>query len=69
MFAIASHAYVIRNGDLVTTETLRGCLSIIIIIIIIIARGRGRAIAHAVSRPLPNAAARVQSRVWSCGIL
>jgi hypothetical protein len=29
----------------------------------------GRAIAQAVSRRLPTAAARVQSRVWSCGIL
>jgi hypothetical protein len=28
----------------------------------------GRAIAEAVSRWLPTAAARVQSRVWSCGI-
>jgi hypothetical protein len=28
----------------------------------------GRAIAEAVSRWLPNAAARVQSRVWSSGI-
>jgi hypothetical protein len=29
----------------------------------------GRAIAQAVSRWLPTAAARVQNRVWSCGIL
>jgi hypothetical protein len=29
----------------------------------------GRAIAEAVSRRLPTAAARVQNRVWSCGIL
>jgi hypothetical protein len=29
----------------------------------------GRAIAQAVSRRLPTAAARVQNRVWSCGIL
>jgi hypothetical protein len=29
----------------------------------------GRAIAQAVSRQLPNEAARVQTRVWSCGIL
>jgi hypothetical protein len=29
----------------------------------------GRAIAQAVSRRLPIAAARVQTRVWSCGIL
>jgi hypothetical protein len=29
----------------------------------------GRAIAQAVSRLLPTAAARVQTRVWSCGIL
>jgi hypothetical protein len=29
----------------------------------------GRAIAQAVSRRLPTAAARVQTRVWSCGIL
>jgi hypothetical protein len=29
---------------------------------------RGRAIAEAVSRWLPTAAARVQSRVWSSGI-
>jgi hypothetical protein len=28
----------------------------------------GRAIAQAVSRRLPTAAARVQTRVWSCGI-
>jgi hypothetical protein len=28
----------------------------------------GRAVAEAVSRWLPTAAARVQSRVWSCGI-
>jgi hypothetical protein len=30
---------------------------------------KGRAIAQAVSRRLPTAAARVQNRVWSCGIL
>jgi hypothetical protein len=30
---------------------------------------RGRAIAQAVSRRLPTAVARVQTRVWSCGIL
>jgi hypothetical protein len=30
---------------------------------------RGRAIAQAVSRRLPTSAARVQTRVWSCGIL
>jgi hypothetical protein len=29
----------------------------------------GRAIAQTVSRRLPTAAARVQTRVWSCGIL
>jgi hypothetical protein len=29
----------------------------------------GRAIAQAVSRRLPTAAARVQTRVWACGIL
>jgi hypothetical protein len=29
----------------------------------------GRAIAQAVSRRLPTAAARVKTRVWSCGIL
>jgi hypothetical protein len=29
----------------------------------------GRAIAQAVSRRLPTAAVRVQTRVWSCGIL
>jgi hypothetical protein len=29
----------------------------------------GRAVAQAVSRWLPTAAAWVQSRVWSCGIL
>jgi hypothetical protein len=29
----------------------------------------GRAIAQAVSRRLPTAAARVQTLVWSCGIL
>jgi hypothetical protein len=29
----------------------------------------GRAIAQAVSLRLPTAAARVQTRVWSCGIL
>jgi hypothetical protein len=29
----------------------------------------GRAIAQAVKRRLPTAAARVQNRVWSCGIL
>jgi hypothetical protein len=29
----------------------------------------GRAIAQAVSRRLPTLAARVQTRVWSCGIL
>jgi hypothetical protein len=29
----------------------------------------GRAIAQAVSRRLPTAAARVQTRIWSCGIL
>jgi hypothetical protein len=31
--------------------------------------GLGRAIAQAVSRLLPTAAVRVQTRVWSCGIL
>jgi hypothetical protein len=31
--------------------------------------GDGRAIAQAVSRRLPTAAARVQTWVWSCGIL
>jgi hypothetical protein len=31
--------------------------------------GCGGAIAQAVSRRLPTAAARVQTRVWSCGIL
>jgi hypothetical protein len=30
--------------------------------------GRGRAIAQAVSRWLSTAAARVRTRVWSCGI-
>jgi hypothetical protein len=30
---------------------------------------RGRAIAQAVRRRLPTAAARVQIQVWSCGIL
>jgi hypothetical protein len=30
---------------------------------------KGRAIAQAVSRRLPTAMARVQTRVWSCGIL
>jgi hypothetical protein len=29
----------------------------------------GRAIAQAVTRRLPTAAVRVQTRVWSCGIL
>jgi hypothetical protein len=29
----------------------------------------GRAIAQAVSRRFPTTAARVQTRVWSCGIL
>jgi hypothetical protein len=29
----------------------------------------GRAIAQAVSRQLPTAAARLQTRAWSCGIL
>jgi hypothetical protein len=29
----------------------------------------GRAIDQAVSRRLPTAAARIQTRVWSCGIL
>jgi hypothetical protein len=29
----------------------------------------GRAVAQAVSRQLPTSAARVQTRVWSCGIL
>jgi hypothetical protein len=29
---------------------------------------KGRAIAQAVSRWLPTAAARVRARVWSCGI-
>jgi hypothetical protein len=31
--------------------------------------GKGHAIAQAVSRRLPAMAARVQTRVWSCGIL
>jgi hypothetical protein len=35
---------------------------------LLIVRG-GRATAQAVSRRLPTAAARVQTRVWSCGIL
>jgi hypothetical protein len=30
---------------------------------------KGRVIAQAVSRWLPTTAARVQTRVWSCGIL
>jgi hypothetical protein len=30
---------------------------------------QGRAIVQAVRRRLPNAAARVQNRIWSCGIL
>jgi hypothetical protein len=30
---------------------------------------QGRAIAQAISHLLPTAAARVQTRVWSCGIL
>jgi hypothetical protein len=30
---------------------------------------QGRDIAQAVSRRLPTAAARVQNRVWSCGVL
>jgi hypothetical protein len=34
-----------------------------------IKQGLGRAIVQAVSRRLPTAAARVQTRVWSCGIL
>jgi hypothetical protein len=29
----------------------------------------GRSLAQAVSRRLPTAAARLQTRVWSCGIL
>jgi hypothetical protein len=33
-----------------------------------VTRMRGRAIAQAVSRWLPTAAARVRSRVWSSGI-
>jgi hypothetical protein len=37
--------------------------------IIMFADHSGRAIAQAVSRRLPTAAARVQTRVWSCGIL
>jgi hypothetical protein len=38
--------------------------------VVIYGRPYGRAIAQAVSRWLPNAAARVQTRVvWSCGIL
>jgi hypothetical protein len=32
-------------------------------------RRPGRAIAQAVRRRLPTAAARVQTRVWSCGIM
>jgi hypothetical protein len=35
----------------------------------VVSRRPGRAIAQAVSRRLPTAAARVQTRVWSCGIL
>jgi hypothetical protein len=35
----------------------------------LVMRWDGRAIAQAVSRRLPTAAARVQTRVWSCGIL
>jgi hypothetical protein len=34
----------------------------------VVTRNMGRAIAQAVSRRLPIAAARVQTRVWSCGI-
>jgi hypothetical protein len=37
--------------------------------ILILSAEEGRAIAQAVSRRLPTAAARVQNRVWSCGIL
>jgi hypothetical protein len=35
----------------------------------LVTRWCGRVIAQAVSRRLPTAAARVQIRVWSCGIL
>jgi hypothetical protein len=35
----------------------------------ILTRLHGRAIPQAVSRRIPTAAARVQNRVWSCGIL
>jgi hypothetical protein len=37
--------------------------------IILLKSCEGRAIAQALSRRLPTAAARVQTRVWSCGIL
>jgi hypothetical protein len=37
--------------------------------IVILSSLNGRAIAQAVSRPLATAAAQVQTRVWSCGIL
>jgi hypothetical protein len=33
-----------------------------------LAGGEGRAIAQAISRWLPTAAARVRTQVWSCGI-
>jgi hypothetical protein len=35
----------------------------------VVSRRPGRAIAPAVSRRLPTAAARVQTRIWSCEIL
>jgi hypothetical protein len=44
-------------------------MEVLMLICLYVTRETGRAIAQAVSRWLPTAAARVQTRVWSCGIL
>jgi hypothetical protein len=49
--------------------TLRLCLFLALQLLRTLVDFSGRAIAQAVSRRLPTAAAQVQTRVWSCGIL
>jgi uncharacterized membrane protein len=53
-----------------------GIATLVVVVVVVIAAAAvvvivvvGRAIAQAISRQLPTAAARVQNRVWSCGIL
>jgi hypothetical protein len=57
-----------RTASLVVVEVflcyVPACCQLLYII-----ESLGRAISQAVSRRLPNAAARVQTRVWSCWVL